>query len=303
MNLESLNSNFAIDGQLEFVEGQGGLILVKIRNALGEALVSTYAGQVLNYRPTGEEEDLLFLSGRAYFEDGKAIKGGVPVCWPWFGPDPQGLGRPAHGFVRNRQWDVIATEQLQDGSTRLVLGLESNDETRAIWANEFQLRIAIRVGASLKIELMTSNQGESAFELTQALHTYFNVGDIQRVQVLGLEGRQYIDKTDAGTEKSQSGPVVIEGEVDRIYKAVAGDLIIDDRQLGRRIRIGSGGSNSAVVWNPWVEIAAQMGDLADEDYRRLLCVETTNAADDLVSVNPGDTYSLVAEYRIEQGGA
>ena len=300
MNIENLNASFAIAGQLEFIEGRGGLSLARIANSTAEALISVYAGQVLHYRPAGEEEDLLFVSDTAYFADGKAIKGGVPVCWPWFGADPEGKGRPAHGFVRNRQWEVIATESLRDGATMIVLGVDSSEGTRLVWDNEFELRIEITVGSTLRIDLKTTNKGTQSFDLTQALHTYFNIGDIQRTQVLGLEGGHYIDKVNGGAEKVQAGGVKIEGEVDRIYKEVSGDLIIVDATLKRRIRIRSQGSNSAVVWNPWMEIAHSMADLGDEDYRRMLCVETTNAADDVVHLAPGGTWCLGVEYAVER---
>lgn len=299
MNIEQLNNAFAIDGQLEFSEGPGGFVLARISNAMGEALVSTYGGQVMHYRPAGDEDDLLFVSQSAYFAEGKAIKGGVPVCWPWFGPDPEDRGRPAHGFVRNRQWEVIATGALSNGASRIVLGVDSDRETNEIWNADFELRIEITVGATLKIELKTRNTGAQTFDLTQALHSYFSIGDIGRARLLGLEGKHYIDKVDAGSEKSQAGAVVIEGEVDRIYNKVSGELIIDDAGGQRRIHIRPSGSNSTVVWNPWKEVAAKMADLADVDYQRLLCVETANAGDDVVRVGPGEDYCLGVEYSVE----
>ena len=265
-NVESLNAEFEIADRLEFVEGPGGLVQARVRNIHAEAVVSIYGGQVLSYQTMGDPDDLLFLSEAAYYAEGKAIKGGVPICWPWFGPDPEGLGRQSHGFVRNRQWEVIDASIPDDNAVRLLLGLESSDETRAIWPNDFSLRIEITVGRSLRLDLKTTNTGDAPFDLTQALHSYFRVGDIRRTEVLGLEGKQYIDKLEGGVAKTQVGAVSIEGEVDRIYAGVSDDLIVEDPGLERRIVIRSSGSNSAVVWNPWADTAAQMTDLGDEDF-------------------------------------
>jgi len=298
MNFDQL-CDYEIENELQFVEIEHGFTYIEINNAAAHATISTYSGQVLSYRPKSQKDDLLFVSDKAYYEDGKAIKGGIPVCWPWFGADPDDLGRPAHGFVRNRQWGVTGSESLADGSTKVVLGLVDSDETRKIWPHPFKLSIEITVGDSLKLALVTHNTGDEGVTVSQALHTYFYVGDISKVQVLGLEGTQYLDKVDGFVQKSESGPVTIAGEVDRIYTGITGALVIDDASLGRRIRITSRGCSTAVVWNPWIELAASMGDLDDGDYRKMLCVETANAGPETVEIAAGSDYRLEAEYSIE----
>ena len=298
MNFDQL-CEYEIENELQFVEIEHGFTYIEINNAKAHATISTYSGQVLSYRPKSQKDDLLFVSDRAYYEDGKAIKGGIPVCWPWFGADPDDLGRPAHGFVRNRQWDVVGSESLADGSTKVVMGLVDSDETREIWPHPFRLGIEITVGDSLKVALITHNSGDESITISQALHTYFYVGDITRVQVLGLDGIDYLDKVDGFAEKTQSGPVAIDGEVDRIYKGVTGELVISDESLGRKIRIASRGCSTAVVWNPWSEIAASMGDLNDDDYRKMICVETANAGPETVDIAAGSDYRLEAVYTIE----
>ena len=300
MNTEQLNTEYAIPGQLKFIQGAGGLPFIEVTTANSSALISVYAGQVLSFRPAGEMDDLMFLSEKAYYQTGKAIKGGAPVCWPWFGADPQGLGRPAHGFVRNRMWNVVATETTESGAIRVILGLEDTPETIEIWPQSFTLMLEITVGKSLNLELVTRNTGAQLFPVTQAFHTYFKVGDISQVSVSGLEDADYIDKVDNSALKKQIGSVVINEEVDRIYLGVRDELVINDIVLKRRIRIRSGGSKSAVVWNPWAKISAEMADLQDNDYRNLLCVETTNAATDVVEVSPGRESRLVANYSIER---
>ena len=298
MSIDQLNSEYAIENQVKFVEGEGGFSFIEIDNGKATALISPYAGQVLSFCPAGESQDLLFLSDQAYYQDGKAIKGGIPICWPWFGSDPEGLGRPGHGFVRNRDWSVVSTEATSEGDTRVVLGLVDTEETRAIWPHAFKLNIEITVGNSLTVELVTRNTGEQTFTITQAFHTYFRIGDIARVKVLGLEGLDYLDKVDSGVEKTQAGELTISSEVDRIYLDAPDELVIDDEALSRRIHISSAGSRTAVVWNPWAEISRDMADLGDEDFQRLLCVETANAASETVELPPGSESRVLASYRV-----
>lgn len=298
MNFDQL-CEYEIENELQFVDIEHGFTYIEINNAKAHATISTYSGQVLSYRPKSQKDDLLFVSDRAYYEEGKAIKGGIPVCWPWFGADPDDLGRPAHGFVRNRQWEVTGSESLANGSTKVILGMVDSDETRKIWPHTFKLSIEITVGDSLKVALVTRNSGDKSITISQALHTYFYVGDISKVQVLGLDGIDYLDKVDGFAEKTQSGPVTINGEVDRIYKGVTGELVIEDESLGRKIRIASSGCSTAVVWNPWSEIAASMGDLDDDDYKKMICVETANAGPETVEIAADSEYRLEAEYIIE----
>ena len=298
MNFDQL-CEFEIENELQFVDIEHGFTYIEINNAKAHATISTYSGQVLSYRPKTQKDDLLFVSDKAYYESGKAIKGGIPVCWPWFGADPDDLGRPAHGFVRNRQWEVSGSESLADGSTKVILELADSEETRKIWPHPFKLNIEITVGDSLGVALVTHNNGDKNVTISQALHTYFYVGDIGKVSVLGLDGVEYLDKVDDFDEKTQSGPVTINGEVDRIYKGVSGELVIEDESLGRKIRIASTGCSTAVVWNPWSEIAASMGDLDDDDYRKMICVETANAGPETVEVAAGNSYRLEAVYTID----
>lgn len=301
MNIEQLNKKYGIEKQIVFKEGEGGLPFIHVTNEKASALISIYGGQVLAFRPLHARDDLLFLSKRAYYQQGKAIKGGIPVCWPWFGPDPEGKGRPAHGFMRNRMWEVIETSVTPENGTLIVLGLADTEETQAIWPRSFVLRLEITISDTLNVELITRNPGSRACTITQAFHTYFSVGDIRQTYVSSLENTRYIDKVNDNLEKTQVGVVTIESEVDRIYQSVgSSDLVIHDNARKRRIRIASKGNRTAVIWNPWVKISAEMADLEDDDYLRFICVETTNTATDRVYIQPGSEFHLVANYRIEQ---
>lgn len=300
MNIEQLNHEFGIADHIKFIEGTGGFPYIRVDNAKASAIISIYAGQVLSFQPANEPHNLMFLSERAYYQSGKSIKGGTPICWPWFGPDPDGKGRPAHGFVRNRFWEVIRTEATPGGEGKITLGLKESAETRAIWPHSFDLSLEITIGDSLNLELITRSKNGDMFPLTQALHTYFKVGHIDQMVVLGLEGTEYVDKTDNGRVKTQTGAVVIDKEVDRIYRNVQGELIIDDAEFNRRIRINSKGSKTAVVWNPWAKISAEMTDLEDDDYECFVCVETANADLDIAHAGPNSEARLTANYRIER---
>lgn len=298
MNIQQLNATHGIADRIKIIEGAGGFPFIKVDTDKASSLISLYGGQVLSYQPANEPHNLMFLSNAAYYQDGKGIKGGVPVCWPWFGPDPEHRGRPAHGFVRNRYWMLRHTEVAGNGDCRVTMGLTDTPETRAIWPHAFDLSLEVTVGDSLNLELITRNTDAQALSITQALHTYFCVGDIGKIVISGLEETDYIDKVDNGLHKRQTGAITIAREVDRIYQNVAGELSIDDVALARRICILSGGSKTAVVWNPWKKIAAEMGDLEDDDYQRFVCVETANAGLEVVEILPGGEYRLTANYRI-----
>lgn len=303
MTLEDLNATHALPHHLSFFSGPGDLPFLQVRNAHAEAVVSLYGAQVLSYRPVGAEADVLFLSERASYEAGKAIRGGVPVCWPWFGPDPQGLGRPNHGFARTRLWSVLNTDATPAGETRVALGLRDTPHTRALWLHAFELTLQITVGTTLRLALTTRNTGDAPFQITQALHSYLAVADIAQATVTGLGGCGYIDNATGahGAVRRQVGGVRFEVEVDRIYTGAPAQLALVDGAGQRQLHISSAGSRTAVVWNPGAALAARMADLSDGDHRRFLCVETANAADDVVTVPPGEEHRLVATLGLQAG--
>lgn len=301
MNSEQLNQQYGIGQQVVFSKGKGGLPVIQVNNEQAKALISVYGGQVLAFQPAHAQQQLLFVSQQAYYQPGKAIKGGVPICWPWFGPDLEGKGRPAHGFMRNRMWEVISTALTPEGAVQIVLGATDTAETRAIWSRAFALQLEITIADTLNLELTTRNTGTQPCTITQAFHPYFQVGDIRQTSVTGLENTRYIDKVSDNMEREQLGAVTIDAEVDRIYQAVgSSDLVIHDQAWQRRIRITSKGNRTAVVWNPWAKRSAAMSDLEDEDYLRFICVETTNAATDRAHIPPNSEVKLSANYKIEQ---
>ena len=298
MNIQQLNSDYGIADKVQFVAGKGNFPMIEVKNEHAEAKISVYGGQVLSFKPANGQE-IMFLSSKAYFKEGKAIKGGTPICFPWFGPDPEGKGRSSHGFARNSMWQVRETVSTQDGATKVTLGLTDTPETKKVWDYSFDFSVVVTVGKTLTIALVTHNKGTEDFKITQALHTYFNVGDINKVKVLGLADKKYIDKVDNGTEKTQQGNISFSEECDRIYLDVPSELAIEDGALNRKIVITATNSKTAIVWNPWADISANMADLRDLDYQKFVCVETANAANEVITVSAGKQYQMTAQYAVQ----
>ncbi len=297
----ALNACYGISGQVNFKEGPGGLAVVEVTNTHAAAVIALQGAHVMNWSPRGAHP-VIWLSKAAKLAPGKSIRGGVPVCWPWFGPHASDTALPAHGYARTTPWEVVHSEALAGGATRVVFRLIENDATRAQWPHPTPVECHITVGASLEIELVTRNAGAAPVTIGQALHTYFEVSDIRHVTIDGLDGCPYLDKVDGGQRKRQAGPVSFSGEVDRIYLDSVVACRIDDPGLRRRIVISKRGSRSTVVWNPWIEKAAKMGDLGDDGYLRMVCVESANAADDVVTIAPGAEHRLWVRYDIEAAG-
>ena len=193
---------------------------------------------------------------------------------------------------------MMESTRLRDAA-RIVMAFTPGEDQRALWPHDAILTLAVTVGERLEMRLSTQNTGTEPFTITQALHTYFHVGDIGSARMEGLEGTEYIDRVNGDARITQQGAVTVEGEVDRIYLGCPGEAVIVDEALKRRIRIAKSGSRSYVVWNPWAEKGAKFGDMGDEGYRRMLCVETTNAWDDTVTLAPGETHDLVTEISVE----
>ncbi|MHC4994078.1 MAG: D-hexose-6-phosphate mutarotase, partial [Planctomycetota bacterium] len=238
------------------------------------------------------------MSGASVFEEGKPIRGGVPVCWPWFGPNDQNPDLPMHGLARTRSFGLVETTALNDGATRVNLALTDNAETRALFPHAFELRIVVTVGQTLAIEMVTRHDAPAPLPISNALHTYFRVANAADTKILGLEGCAYVDKTDGMQRKIQNGPITIDAETDRVYHHAA-DAVIEDPGLGRRLRIAKTGSASTVVWNPWVEKARAMPDFGDDEFPAMLCVETANALDDTLTVPPRTDHRMCATISVE----
>jgi D-hexose-6-phosphate mutarotase len=302
--LADLNDRFAIPFKLRFVEIGVGLISAEITNAYAKASVSLQGGQILSWQALTNPEPLIWVSSDAKFATGQSIRGGIPVCWPWFSAHSTEASFPMHGFARTQPWKVKGSRMLDDGSTELSLTMPITTAMQAMWPNQAQLEILINVGETLKIAVITRNLGTADFTITEALHTYFAVSDVAQVQVAGLDGVHFHDKAAGWTEGDQVGSIPFAAEVDRVYVNTPQRCTIVDPGFKRSIHIAKIGSQSTVVWNPWAARAAQMGDLGHDDngaegWKRFVCVESANARENAVTVLAGKSHTLAVEYRVE----
>ena len=297
-DITALEDRFGIAGAVSFREGPGGLPVAEITGGLAEGGIALQGAHLYRWIPAGRAP-VVWLSARAKFGPGQSIRGGVPVCWPWFGPHETDSTLPAHGFARTTPWEVIETGVMPDGSVRLGFRLPRNEANLAQWPYTTPVEIRYTLGEALAIELLTKNRGTSPIVLGEALHTYFAVSDVREIAVDGLDGTEYLDKVDGGRRKRHTGGVRFGGEVDRVYLGTEADCLIVDPGLSRRIRIEKKGGRSTVVWNPWEEKARKMGDFAADGYLGMVCVESANAADDALILEPGGEHRLWVRYSVE----
>ncbi|KAA9395341.1 D-hexose-6-phosphate mutarotase [Kocuria coralli] len=266
-----------------------------LANVQGTATVYEQGAHVASWTPA-QQDPVLFLSRKAVFAEGKAIRGGVPICFPWFGPGRSGDRSPAHGYARTIPWrPVSATDE--EAVFRLTEA-DLPEQARAEFPHEFSCEYTVTVGAALEMKLATTNTGGEPMEIEEALHAYLAVGDVRQAGVQGLDGVSYVDKVTGKTDMKQSGEIVISGETDRVYRS-GGPVSVVDPLLGRTLRITTSGAADTVVWNPWEDNARAIGDFADDEWTAMICVEAANALDDYVTIAPGETHEIV--YRLEVG--
>ncbi len=277
----------------------GGLARLRVSTPLCTAEMYLHGAHVCRWQPHGHVHPVLWMSGRSALEPGRAIRGGIPICFPWFGPNARQPQAPIHGFARTQAWELAGVTAEPDGTIAAVLTLAANDISRAFDPAEFSLLYTVRFGATLNLGLTVTNAGASAMRFEEALHTYLAVGDVRRVGVSGLEGAEYYDKTDGMKRKRQEGAVTIGAETDRLYIDTAAAITLDDPTLGRRIVISKTGSQSSVVWNPWIAKSAAMPDFGDDEWTGMTCVETVNAADNAVTLDPGERHTMTATIGLE----
>ena len=300
-SLAELQSRFASVDYLTFKELASGFIAIDITTAFATASIALQGAHVLAWQPVGQKP-VIWLSKAAKFVPGKSVRGGVPLCWPWFGPHSSEAGYPAHGFARTLPWTLTDAHKLPDGRVRLEFAPKINDAALVQWPHASTVKATVTVGRELVVGLATQNTGTTPFQIGQALHTYFAIGDIAQVSVAGLEGSTYIDKVAGGKRTKQKGVVTFAGEVDRVYLDTAGCTGIIDPVLKRTLLITSTGSRSTVVWNPGAAKAAKMGDFGKQGENKMVCVETANAADDVITLAPGESHRMTAQYRVIRHG-
>ena len=274
--------------RVSFLDGQGELPMIEIATAWSTAEVYLLGGQVTHFQKKNEPP-LLFMSKCSRFSEGQPIRGGIPIVLPWFGPRE---GMPQHGFARTKNWEVKEITPSADGSVSVRLMLPDCPEASAF--PPFTAEYVVTINQGLKLELVVRNASD-AEELTfeNCLHTYLEVGDINAVSVTGLKGSSYLDKVEDFAKKTEENESLrIGSEVDRIYLNTIAPIEVADPRLGRRIRLEKQSSLSTVVWNPWIAKAQQMPDFGNEEYERMLCVESGNVASNAIKLPPGESSTL-----------
>ncbi len=294
---EALNELFGRGQQLGFEKGNGDFTIARLTSPQAEATVSVYAGHVLSYTPTGQEP-VLWVSDKAVYAEGKAIRGGVPVIWPWFGPHASNPDKPSHGFARKNYWEVFSTRIINNEIPQLRLTLQDDAASYALWPHPFRLELIITLSDALSIDLQIVNTGKGPFDCGGALHTYFNVSHIDNVAIHGLDGRPYIDQLANHQTKHQRGAITFAAETDNIYFNTKDTCRLEDPGFARTVIVEKRGSASTVVWNPWIDKAQRMADFDDEEYLSMLCIETANAGPDVITLNPGGEHTLGTTIRV-----
>jgi glucose-6-phosphate 1-epimerase len=277
-----------------FHEGRGALTVARLKNSAAQAEVYLHGAHVTSFVKT-DEPPILFMSGQGLFQPGKAIRGGIPVIFPWFGPrQPDPVGKsPMHGFARLSEWDVESAGDAGD-VVSLTLTLAPNDLSRSLWPHDFRLTYTVTLDRdALKLDLTVHNPGPDAFPFEEALHTYFAVSDVRHASVEGLAHANYLDKTDNLAERTQdAAPITITGETDRVYMGTEADCVITDPGRRRQIVVAKEHSDTTVLWNPWTDKAKAMPDFGDDEWPHMLCVETANAGRDAVTLAPGASHTM-----------
>ncbi|PSU96003.1 D-hexose-6-phosphate mutarotase [Photobacterium leiognathi subsp. mandapamensis] len=283
MNLRQLSTVNALSDHVTVCEYQG-INIIRVIHPLAEAGISLHGGHLIWFKPAGEK-DIIWLSENAEFDTQKAIRGGIPVCWPWFGK----AGTPSHGFARTSQWTLQEHRENENGVI-VSLQLEDNDETRAVWPHKFNNVLTFEIGTELKVSLTSTNTDSQPWSYGGALHTYFDIADINNIEITGM-GATYLDSTQQGKTCEGGDVLTFTCETDRVYTQPEATITINDKNNERNILVTNEGHNAAVIWNPWQELSISMGDMADNSFETMVCVEST-IHQPSIELAPGQSHTL-----------
>jgi glucose-6-phosphate 1-epimerase len=305
MDLSPLSENFAIPGVLQF-EDRGGLVCARVTTPAASATVFLQGAHVAAWQPEGFAP-VLFLSDRSEFAPGKAIRGGIPICFPWFGPDATGVRSggqpgPSHGFARTQVWD-LAFAAMAGEDLHLTLTLGPTEMSRSLGYDRFRVAYQVTIGRTLNLQLTVANDADGPLVFEEALHTYYAVADVRSAMLTGLAGVSYLDKTDGMRAKVQPPePLVLTGTTDRVYVGTEQTCVVEDSAGVRRVTVAKGNSASTVVWNPWAEVASSLPDMEPGGWIGMLCVETANVGENAVTLAPGQAHTMRAQISVAAVG-
>lgn len=297
MNIDELDDKFGIEGEIGFYE-EDKLVYAMVSNKHADATICLYGAHIVSYSPARNME-ILWMSPYSSFEQGKAIRGGIPVCFPWFGLHQINDSLPQHGFARIMNWEVIKTETLESGENLICLQLNSSDKTKEFWPHDFCAEMIFTVGTKLSLTLKVSNTSDEAIEYTSALHSYFSLSGIENITIEGLENTRYQNQLDGGDYIQETPLLSINKAETRHYYNTETTCVINDTIFNRRISVEKSGSTNTTVWNPWAETCADMDDMPNNAYETFVCLETVNKIDDVIKLAPGDSHETTAVISVE----
>ena len=303
MDLKYLTDNFEIPGVLAFYQNENGLIRATVTTPACKAELYLQGAHLTHWQPTGQEP-VLFLSECSFFIPGKAIRGGIPIIWPWFGsrtasPESPRTDGPSHGFARTADW-TLAFAAISGDDLILTLALGPSETSRALGFDNFQLAYQLTLGAELRLQLTVANLGDTPLHFEEAFHTYFSVGDALQISLIGLSDTEYLDKTDNFARKRQTvTPLTLTGETDRPYLNTLTPVNLVDPVFHRRITVDKANSRTTVIWNPWSELSAKLPDMTSTNWQAMTCIETANAADNTITLAPKEAHIMQAHIIVE----
>jgi glucose-6-phosphate 1-epimerase len=286
---------------VQLVAPEDGLPHLIVSTRAATAQVFFHGAHLGQWTPAGAGAPMLWLSARSNFRDDKAIRGGVPICFPWFGAHRSDPAAPAHGFARLVDWTLTDAVEAADGTVVLTLVRDVTPGTSPLWPHHCRAMLRLSIGTTLAMTLDVENRGDEPFAFEEALHTYFAVSEIEHVSITGLEQTEYLDKVDGFARKRQPNePIRFNGETDRVYLETTATCRIVDPGWPRTIVVSKSGSRSTVVWNPWAERARTFADFTADEWRRMVCVETANVRESAIRLASGASHRMHAEISVEE---
>jgi glucose-6-phosphate 1-epimerase len=300
ITIERLNEKFGIAGKVKFYKGKGDLITIDINTTVATADICLYGAQALSFITAGNS-DLLWMSERSLFEEGKAIRGGIPLCFPWFGPHSSGKTKPQHGFARLQYWNVESVKENADKSIAIELSLNQSEASLQLWPHHFTAKATFIIGKSLQLQLSVTNTGNETFEYSDALHSYFIISNIDTIAVEGLQDATYYEAFGTELKTQQNQLLYFNNETNRRYVNTTSNCIIHDKGLNRKISVEKTGSRVTVVWNPAEATTKTIADITPDGYKTFVCVEPANAyaGIDMISLAPGKSHTLSTTIKIQ----
>jgi glucose-6-phosphate 1-epimerase len=294
--MPAVPSTLELPSSVELGQGQGGLAVARVYAPSGTAEVYLRGAHVSSWTPAGGT-GVLWMSEQSEYAPGVPLRGGVPICFPWFAAHPTDAAAPSHGFARLADWQLAEAREAGDDVVLVFVLTDTAASRASAWPHRFEARYTVTVGARLTLALEVTNRDSDEVSFEEALHTYLAVADIRQTEVAGLEGVPFTDRL-TGPCPAESAPVRFDSETDRIYLDTTATTTVTDASTGRVITVAKQGSASTVVWNPWIDKAAAMADFGDTEYTGMVCVETCNIRDNRITLAPGDSHEISVSYSV-----